>query len=244
MKKMITLLMSTVLTAALVACGASGGGADSRSSGAVNESAENAKAQKPTDENGETQGVQEPSEQPDEVQTETAPNDSGAEQEAGGGKVLVVYFSATGNTEAVANTIAEMTGADRFELVPVNPYSDADLDWTDEGSRVVYEHDHPEDRDVELVETAVSDWDSYDTVFIGYPIWWHEAAWVVNPFVTENDFTGKRVIPFCTSSSSELGESGALLAEMAGTGDWQEGMRFRGSNNSGDVTAWLEELGY
>lgn len=171
------------------------------------------------------------------------PEASGTEPEAGGGNVLVVYFSATGNTEAVANTIAEATGGELFELVPVNAYSDADLDWTDDDSRVVYEHEHPDDRNVELAETAAPDWDSYDTVFIGYPIWWHEAAWVVDPFVTGNDFTGKTVIPFCTSSSSSLGESGTLLAEMAGTGDWQEGMRFSGSASKGDVTEWLDGLG-
>ena len=116
--------------------------------------------------------------------------------------ILVVYFSATGNTESAANLIAEATGADVFKLEPVEPYTDADLNWTDESSRVVYEHDNPDDRHVELVADTVENWDQYDTVFIGYPIWWGIAAWPVDTFVEANDFTGKTVIPFCTSSSS------------------------------------------
>ena len=122
-------------------------------------------------------------------------------------------------------------------------YTDEDLDWTDSGSRVVYEHENPEARAVELVESAVEDWQSYETVFIGYPIWWGIAAWPVDEFISANDFTGKTVIPFCTSASSGLGESGELLAEAAGTGNWLEGMRFRSSASQADVEAWVEELG-
>ena len=158
-------------------------------------------------------------------------------------RVLVVFFSATGNTEAAAQYIAELTGGDLFELEPVEPYTDADLDWTDSGSRVVYEHENPEEQAVELKATTVDDWDSYSTVYIGYPIWWGQAAWPVNAFIEVNDFTGKTVIPFCTSSSSGLGQSGELLAEMAGTGDWQEGVRFSSNVSEEDVQSWLESLG-
>ena len=87
------------------------------------------------------------------------------------GKTLVVYFSATGNTETAANYIAEATSADIFVLEPVEPYTSDDLRWTDENSRVVYEHDNPDARAVELVASTVGNWDDYDTVFIGYPIW-------------------------------------------------------------------------
>ena len=79
-------------------------------------------------------------------------------------------------------------------------------------------------------------------MFIGYPIWWGIAAWPVSSFVAANDFTGKTVIPFCTSSSSGLGESGDLLADLAGTGDWQEGERFRSSASSEDVSEWVDSL--
>lgn len=158
------------------------------------------------------------------------------------GKTLVVYYSATGNTENVANYIAAATNGDLFKLEPAEPYSDADLNWTDDNSRVVREHDNPDERDVALVKSTVENWDEYDTVFIGYPIWWGIAAWPVDGFIEANDFTGKTVIPFATSSSSGLGESGKLLAEMAGTGDWQEGQRFSSGVSESDVTAWVESL--
>lgn len=160
-----------------------------------------------------------------------------------GSKVLVVYYSASGNTEKIANYIAAATDADMFKLEPAQPYSSADLDWTDENSRVVYEHDNPEARDIALVETSVENWESYDTVFIGYPIWWHIAAWPVDGFVTANDFTGKTVIPFCTSSSSGLGDSGSLLEEEAGTGNWLEGNRFSARDSEATVQEWVESLG-
>lgn len=163
--------------------------------------------------------------------------------EGAGGKTLVVYYSATGNTETAANYIAEAAAADLFELEPVEPYSDADLNWTDDDSRVSREHENEDERDVPLVSATVENWSDYDTVFIGYPIWWGIAAWPVNEFIETNDFTGKTVIPFATSASSGMGESGQLLEEMAGTGDWQEGQRFRESVSQEDVNAWVEGLG-
>ena len=175
---------------------------------------------------------------------ETSAEESAAQEAAGGeGKTLVVYYSATGNTKEVANYIANATGGDLFELEPAEPYTDEDLDWTNDNSRVTVEHDNPDQRDVELVSDTVDNWEDYDTVLIGYPIWWGIAAWPVDTFVEANDFTGKTVIPFCTSSSSNLGESGQLLAEMAGTGDWQEGMRFRSGVDEADVVDWVESLG-
>lgn len=157
-------------------------------------------------------------------------------------KTLVVYYSATGNTEEAANLIAQETNGDLFELEPVEPYSDDDLNWSDENSRVVYEHDHEDARNIELVSTTVENWDEYDRVFIGYPLWWQIAAWPVNSFVENNDFTGKTVIPFCTSSSDGIGESGQLLADMAGTGNWLEGRRFSSSVAQDDVQEWIASL--
>lgn len=159
-----------------------------------------------------------------------------------GSKVLVAYFSASGNTEAVAETIADTLNADLFELVPADPYTDADLNWTVSGSRVNREHENESLRDVELVRDTVSNWDEYDTVFIGYPIWWGIAAWPVNDFIQSNDFTGKTVIPFCTSASSGLGQSGRLLEEMAGTGSWLEGRRFTERASQSDIRNWASSL--
>ena len=189
----------------------------------------------------------EPEPTPTATPEETASPEASAAPEASdapsGGKTLVVYYSATGNTQEAANRIAELTGGDLFELEPADPYTDEDLNYSDENSRVVYEHDNPDARDVALVQDTVDNWDEYDTVFLGYPIWWGIAAWPVNDFVTANDFTGKTVIPFCTSASSGLGESGELLAEMAGTGDWLEGQRFPSRVSQEDVQTWLDGLG-
>ena len=152
-------------------------------------------------------------------------------------------YSATGNTEEAANYIAQATGGDLFELEPVEPYTEEDLNYGDENSRVSREHEDESLRDVELVADTVDNWDQYDTVFIGYPIWWGIAAWPVDGFVEANDFTGKTVISFCTSASSGLGQSGELLADLAGTGDWQEGIRFRSSVSEEGVQSWIEGLG-
>lgn len=174
--------------------------------------------------------------------SDSAASDETQPQSSDGSNVLVVYFSASGNTERAANYIADATGGDLFELVLADPYTDADLDWTDEDSRVVYEYENENARDVQLEADTVDNWDQYDTVFIGYPIWWGIAAWPVNDFVESNDFTGKTVIPFCTSSSSGLGESGELLEEAAGTGTWLEGERFRSSVSEEDVQEWVADL--
>lgn len=176
--------------------------------------------------------------QAEELTTE----DNSADAASDTGNVLVVYYSATGNTAEVANEIADITGGDLFEVEPVEPYTDDDLDWTDDNSRVSQEYEDESLRNVELVSTDVENWDSYDTVFIGYPIWWGIAAWPMNTFVENNDFTGKTVIPFCTSSSSGIGDSGQLLEEMAGTGNWSEGQRFRSGASEEDVQAWVESL--
>ena len=114
--------------------------------------------------------------------------------------------------------------------------------WNDQNSRVTREYEDESLRNTELVSTTVENWESYDTVIIGYPIWWGIAAWPVDTFVKENDFTGKTVIPFCTSSSSGLGQSGDLLAQEAGTGNWQEGQRFRSNPSDSDINAWISSI--
>lgn len=231
MKKLTALFMSFMLLFSLAACGSNGqtqSNTESASSDSVSEVTTEPETKEP-------EVTENPSaDTPDTEETPAENTD---------GKTLVVYYSASGNTEEVANYIAEAMGADLFELEPTEIYSDADLDWTDRDSRVSREHDNPDERAVPLVADTVENWDSYDTVFIGYPIWWGIAAWPVDGFIAANDFTGKTVIPFCTSSSSGLGESGELLEEAAGTGEWLEGIRFRSGVSEETVTEWVDSLG-
>ena len=158
------------------------------------------------------------------------------------GKILVAYYSATGSTEKVAQEIARETGADTFVITPVQPYTSDDLNWGNDDSRVSGEHNDESLRDVELTQVTPDNWESYDIVFIGYPIWWYIAAWPVNNFVSGNDFSGKTVIPFCTSASSGIGDSGNLLEEMAGTGNWQEGHRFSSRASESDINEFFCSL--
>lgn len=219
MKKLTALLLGVVLVLSLAACGS---------------------ANKPASSTTQPE-TSAPTEQPES--SSTAPAESEPETQPETGKTLVVYYSASGNTERVAKDIAEAAGADLFEIVPAEVYTSEDLNWTNPDSRVSREHDDESLRDVPLTTTEVPDWDSYDTVFIGYPIWWGIAAWPVDTFVKNNDFTGKTVIPFATSSSSGMGQSGSLLADMAGTGEWQEGQRFSSGVSSDDVQSWVNGLG-
>lgn len=224
MKRLTALLLSVVLVLSLAACGSANKPASSTTQ---------PETSAPTE-----QPATEPSES-----SSTAPAESEPETQPETGKTLVVYYSASGNTERVAKDIAEAAGADLFEIVPTEVYTSEDLNWTNPDSRVSREHDDESLRDVPLTTTEVPDWDSYDTVFIGYPIWWGIAAWPVDTFVKNNDFTGKTVIPFATSSSSGMGQSGSLLADMAGTGEWQEGQRFSSGVSSDDVQSWVNGLG-
>lgn len=219
MKKLTALLLSVVLVLSLAACGS---------------------ANKPASSTTQPE-TSAPTEQPES--SSTAPAESELETQPETGKTLVIYYSASGNTARVAKDIAEAAGADLFEIVPTEVYTSEDLNWTNPDSRVSREHDDESLRDVPLTTTEVPDWDSYDTVFIGYPIWWGIAAWPVDTFVKNNDFTGKTVIPFATSSSSGMGQSGSLLADMAGTGEWQEGQRFSSGVSSDDVQSWVNGLG-
>lgn len=224
MKKLLSITLCVLMIFELAACGSNNVQQNDTSSapeGVAQETSTPAESEEPSD------------------TTDTAENPD----QSSGGKTLVVYYSATGNTKAVAETIAEAADADTFELIPTEVYSNEDLNWTNSDSRVSREHEDESLRDVPLTETTVENWDEYDTVLIGYPIWWGIAAWPVDNFIKANDFTGKTVIPFCTAASSGIGRSGELLEEMAGTGDWQEGIRFRENPSEDDVVSWVEGLG-
>lgn len=231
-KKILSMLLVGVTALGLLA------GCSSNTDDTQNASADNTAAEEDQDSTADSSNNADAAQTADQSVTEDS-----ADAASGSGNVLVVYYSATGNTEEVANYIADATGGDLFEVEPAEPYTDDDLNWTDDNSRVSQEYADESLRDVELVTTEVENWDSYDTVFIGYPIWWGIAAWPMDTFVEANDFTGKTVIPFCTSSSSGIGDSGNLLAEEAGTGDWQDGERFRSGVDEADVQEWVNGLG-
>lgn len=218
-KRVLSLLLTgAVLVGLLSGCGTA---KEEKENSSTSQSAQTNQASQDTDTSSAKEDVNEPAE----------------------GKTFVVYFSATGTTEKVAGMIADATGGELFELEPVNPYTDADLDWTDSNSRVSKEHDNESERTVELVSTTIDGFQDASVIYVGYPIWWGIAAWPVNEFIKNNDFSGKTVIPFCTSSSSGFGESGKLLEEMAGSGNWLEGERFSSGASAEDIKEWIDSLG-
>lgn len=232
-KKLLSIILAGVTAISLLTgCGAS---ADRQTQVTDSDS------QNGSEESDNTQSADTENTDTDNASTDSANADAADTESAG--KTLVVYYSATGHTKDVAETIAQVTGSDLFEIEPVEPYTSEDLDWTKDDSRVTKEHEDESLRDVELVTTEVENWDSYDTVYIGYPIWWGIAAWPVDGFVKANDFTGKTVIPFCTAASSGIGDSGKLLEKLAGTGNWLDGERFRSGSTEDDISSWIEGLG-
>ena len=158
-------------------------------------------------------------------------------------KILVVYYSAQTHTKRVAERVASNLNADTFEIVPVDVYSETDLNWNNRSSRVCKEYEDESLRDIKLKSTNVPNWEDYDTVLIGYPIWWGIAAWPTDTFVKANDFTGKTVIPFCTSYSSGLGQSGKLLQNESKGGNWKTGQRFYQDVDFSEVDKWTNGLG-
>lgn len=188
-----------------------------------------------TEKDPETEPKEETAEQ---VQEEAVDEDEEAPSEE---KILVAYFSATGTTKGVAEMIATIEGADIYEILPTEPYSDADRDWHDSESRTSKEQNDPESRP-EIASDTI-DISGYSKIYIGYPIWWGEAPRIMNTFVEAYDFGDATIIPFCTSGSSGIGSSATNLAKLAGSGNWMEGERFSGSASEEDIANWINTLG-
>ena len=157
-----------------------------------------------------------------------------------GKDVLVVYFSATGTTERLAEKIAEITDADLYEILAAEEYTSADLNWNDRNSRTTLEQNDRSFR-TEIGSDPVN-LEGYSTIYIGYPIWWGEAPRIMDTFVESYDFDEITMIPFCTSSSSGLGRSGKILEENAESGKWLEGRRFGGNVSEDDLRSWIKSL--
>ena len=155
-------------------------------------------------------------------------------------KVLVLYFSATGNTKGVAEKIAALTGGALSEIIPAQPYTTEDLNYNDRTTRASVEQNTLDARP-EIANEI--DLDSYDTLYLGYPIWWGQAPRIMSTFVESHDFTGITVIPFCTSGSSNIGQSDDTLAAQAGNGNWLQGRRFSWNVSEDELQKWINETG-
>lgn len=235
MKKTITFLLSMFMIMCLVACGNTSGQTEqpSTKSNSV-ESSVSEETSVPEESEPETEVTQ-----PDE--TESAESTPETDTEAEGTTVLVVYFSATNTTEGVAEHIANGLNADIYEIVPEDPYTDADLNYNDNNSRTTIEMNDPNARPA--ISGSVENMEQYDIIFVGYPIWWGEAPRIVSTFMESYDFSGKTIVPFCTSGGSGIGSSASNLEQLTSGATWLDGRRLNGSDSQDTVMEWVNSLG-
>ena len=153
---------------------------------------------------------------------------------------LVAYFSATGVTAKVAETLAEAIGADIYEIEPASPYSKADLDWTNQKSRSSIEMSDPASRPV--ITGKRDNMEDYDTVFVGFPIWWYVAPHIINTFLESYDLTGKTIIPFATSGGSGMGKTNERLASSCKGVKLIEGKVFNHNTSHEELATWVDRL--
>lgn len=156
-------------------------------------------------------------------------------------KVLVAYFSCTGTTKTLAKYVSEGLGADLYEITPAVPYTSEDLNYSDDNSRSTKEMNDSNSRPE--ITGSVENMDQYDTVFIGYPIWWGEAPRIVSTFIESYDFSGKTIVPFCTSGGSGIGSSGTNLEALTSGATWISGQRFTGGTSKDEMISWINGLG-
>lgn len=224
-KKILTLLLAVTMLFSLAAC--SGGNTETESS-----------STNPSQNMAEESTVPEtdpPGETPEAEPSETS------KPEAEGSKILVAYFSATGNTESAAQKLAEGLGADLYEIVPEIPYTSDDLNYSDSNSRSSIEMDDPDARPG--ISGSAENMEQYEVVLIGYPIWWGEAPRIMSTFIESYDFSGKTLAAFCTSSSSGFGRSDSALREAADSALWLDGIRFSSKASSEEILEWANGLG-
>ena len=155
-------------------------------------------------------------------------------------KTLVAYFSASGQTAKLAKTLAGVTGGDLFEIAPETAYTAADLDWMDKKSRSTIEMKDPKSRPA--IAGKVADMAQYDTVFVGFPIWWYQAPRIIETFLESYDFSGKTVIPFATSGGSGMGKTDAILKAVCPAARWLPGKRMSSRESADAVRKWLGTL--
>ena len=246
MKKVVTILLALVMVFALAACAA--GTESTESSDSAMSSQSSSEASRTSAEPQEQNSSATPSEAGNESdasgETTSEPADSTfsePEQEPEGSKILVAYFSATNNTEGVAQKLADGLDADLYEITPEQPYTEADLDYGNSGSRSSVEMNDPSARPA--ISGSVENMEQYDVVFVGYPIWWGEAPRIMSTFIESYDFSGKTLVAFCTSASSGFGSSDSALRSAAGGATWLTGHRFAAGVSADDVLTWANGLG-
>lgn len=235
MKKFALILLAVVMMA-LAACA---GGNEPAGTNSISSSQDNTSEALAPDASQNPSGTENDDKQPSET-PDTSPADSEPGSEPGSSQILIAYFSATDNTEGVAQKLAEGLGADLYEIVPEQPYTDEDIDYSNSGSRTSLEMDDPDSRPA--ISGSVENMEQYDIVFIGYPIWWGEAPRIMSTFIESYDFSGKTLVAFCMSGSSGFGSSDSALREAACSSMWLEGRRFSAGASSEDVLAWANGL--
>lgn len=218
MKKLAVFLLTFLMAASLAACAGNSESTETSTTGVESHVPEDASA-------------------PGSVEDTSETENSKAEET----KVLVAYFSATNTTEGVAEQIANGLNADLYEIVPAEPYTDADLDYNDNNSRSTLEMNNPDARPA--ISGSVENMEQYDIVFIGYPIWWSEAPRIVSTFVESYDFSGKTIVPFCTSGGSGIGSSASNLEQLTSGATWLDGQRLNGGDSQDTIMEWVSSLG-
>ena len=229
MKKIFILFVAAIMLIGLTACGESAP-SNTPESGR-DSSAPESGAPETAD------GAAESSKDTDGVSSESAGSQDTQPEHK---KVLVAVFSATGTTKGVAEKIAAIEDADLYEIRAAQEYTAADLDWNDRESRSTKEQNDSSVRP-EIGSERIS-LEGYETIYIGFPIWWGEEPRIMDTFVESYDFDGITVIPFCTSSSSGIGRSGKNLSDNAKSGNWLDGKRFPGSVSESELRDWIDDL--
>lgn len=238
MKKIIPIILSILMVVSLAACAGNNSNPSSESS--VPDNTPTVSVDESKTESSNT-SVDEPSNTLIDEPTDSQPADSQPEDTEAGSKVLVAYFSATGTTKNLAEYAADAMDADIYEIVPEQPYTDADLDYSDSNSRSTVEMNDPSARPA--INGSVENMADYDIIFIGYPIWWGEAPRIVSTFMESYDFSGKTIVPFCTSGGSGMGSSASNLEKLTGNAQWLDGQRLNGSDSQDEVMEWVNSLG-
>lgn len=242
MKKILSIVLAVVMALSLSACtGGNKPDENSSDTGSSQNVADNSQDNSQTQDNSAASSGSEkeqPAETPDsKTDASQAEPVSGSE----GSGILVVYFSATNNTESVAQKLADGLGADIYEIVPMQPYTDEDLDYGNSESRSSVEMDDPSVRPE--ISGTVENMDQYEVVLIGFPIWWGKAPRIMSTFVESYDFSGKTLAAFCTSASSGFGSSDSALKEATDSAIWLDGHRFSAGASAEDVMEWADGLG-